>query len=755
MNEARASLDRIWTIARRELKAMFDHPTGYILLVVFVAANSFLFFRQAYLMSAASLRPMLDLLPWMLLFFVPAVSMRVIAEETRTGMLEVVLTQPITDIELLAGKYLGALVFLLIGLALTLPIPIGLTLGSKLHWGPIVAQYIGAGLLVFGLAGVGVWASTLAKSQITAFILAVAVTFVLVLVGLDPLIVGLGPTAGAIAARLGVLSHFESIGRGVIDLRDAIYFLSVGGVFLALAYGALVSRRLSSVGTQVKRLRAGVVMIVACLVVVNLAGGYIGGRLDLTPGKAYTLSSATKQIVGSLDDIVTIKMFASDELPTSVALLKRQMDDLLRDLKSASHGKIRIVRRNPSSDQTAKSDAQALGIGPIQFNVIGQSELSVKEGYLGLAVQYGNGNEAIPFVSRGDDLEYRLVAAIRALTHTKKPVLGVVAGAPDPTSSGDGLEVFHEELGKSYDVRSISLGDSTQPAADVNTIVFAGAPEAIPPGAADRIQKFFHRGGSALVLGAGMQLAPQAPMAMPREFAWNAILKPFGVSVKTDMVYDLASADVVPVPTSFGVRVLQRYPLFVRAQSTEKSVVNADVSDVLLPWPSSIDTTHSAAWAITPLFVSSRSSGTLSGETTIEPTHDFPQTNLAPRLLAVQVAPASSKDTSAHGRVIVVASGEMARSGFADRVQQNSEFVLNAIDWLAQDESLIAIRAKDTQPPALAFTSAAEREGVKYVNMIGVPALIALYGLIRLARRRGKTRDAYQRSAVRAEEALA
>src|SRR5215831_6695578 len=171
MKEARAvraSFDRIWTIARRELKAMFDHPTGYILLVVFVAANSFLFFRQAYLMSAASLRPMLDL----------------------------VLTQPITDIELLAGKYLGALVFLLIGLALTLPIPIGLTLGSKLHWGPIVAQYIGAGLLVLGLAGVGVWASTLAKSQITAFILAVAVTFVLVLVGLDPLIVGLGPTAG-------------------------------------------------------------------------------------------------------------------------------------------------------------------------------------------------------------------------------------------------------------------------------------------------------------------------------------------------------------------------------------------------------------------------------------------------------------------------------------------------------------------------------------------------------------------------------
>ena len=94
-------------------------------------------------------------------------------------------------------------------------------------------------LLAAGLAGVGVWASCLTRSQITAFIVAVAVMFLLMLVGLNPLVVGLPPQLGAIAARLGVLSHFDSIGRGVIDLRDAIYFVSLAGVFLALAYGAL------------------------------------------------------------------------------------------------------------------------------------------------------------------------------------------------------------------------------------------------------------------------------------------------------------------------------------------------------------------------------------------------------------------------------------------------------------------------------------------------------------------------------------
>ena len=151
-------------------------------------------------------------------------------------------------------------------------------------WGPIVAQYTGAALLMAGFAAVGVWASSLTRSQITAFIAAIAVMFVLILVGLDPLLVGLPPTLGAIAARLGVLSHFESITRGVIDLRDAVYFLSLAAVFLALAYGALLRRKLSAATGAAGRLRLGVGLVVAILLVVNLLGGYIRGRLDLTPG---------------------------------------------------------------------------------------------------------------------------------------------------------------------------------------------------------------------------------------------------------------------------------------------------------------------------------------------------------------------------------------------------------------------------------------------------------------------------------------
>ena len=609
---------RIWTVARRELRALFDHPTGYVLLVVFLAVNSFLFFRQAYLQGSATLRPMLEFLPWLLLFFVPAVTMRALAEDTRGGQLEVLLSQPITEFELLAGKYLGCLLFLWIALAATLPIPLALAAGADLPWGAVGAQYVGAGLLTAGLAGVGVWASSLTRSQMTAFITGVAVMFLLVLVGLDPLLVGLPATLGAIAARLGVLSHFDTMGRGVIDLRDGIYFVSLAGIFLALAFGALMARKLARRGGAANRLRLGVGLLVALLVVTNLLGNHINGRLDLTPGRSYTLSGPTRQIAAGLPDLLTIKVFASKELPTEVALMKRDLDDLLRDLRTAGRGKIRIIERDPADDPAAKQDAQDLGVTPVQFNVLGQSELQVKQGYLGLSLQYASGTETIPFVQRTDNLEYRLASSIRMLTRAKKPVLGLlVEGAPP------GLEIseLQGQLGKSYEVRSFNLADSTQPAADVSVLVLLGSPDTLSASQAARFQRFFDRGGSALVLASGMRLSPQMPAASPRPVAWNRFLKPFGVAIRPDMAYDLMANEIVPLPSDAG-QVLQSYPLFIRARSTAKSMINQEVNEVTLTWTSTVDTTGAPKGRVTPLLVSSPGSGTLTAQVSIDHRRD-------------------------------------------------------------------------------------------------------------------------------------
>ena len=729
---------RVWTVARRELKALFDLPTGYVLLVAFLAINSFLFFRQAYLSQVASLRPMLDLLPWEFLFFVPAVTMRSLAEDIRGGQLEVVLAQPLTELELLLGKYFASVLFLWIALALTLPVPLALSLGAAMPWPTVLAQYVGAGLLAAGFAGIGTWASSLTRSQITAFILSAVVMFLLILVGLNPLLVGLPPGLASLAARIGVLSHFDNIGRGVIDLRDAIYFLSLAGIFLALAYGALLGRKLSPAGGSLRRLRLGVGLLAASLVLVNLLGGYIGGRLDLSPGKAYTLSPATRRVLGHLDDLVTIKLFASAELPTEVSLLKRDVDDLLRDVRAAGRGRIRVIERDPSSDDKARQDAQSLGIEPVQFNVIGQSELQVKEGYLGLAIQHGSATETVPFVQRTDDLEYRVISSIRNLSRTHKRAVGIVSEQPRGVG-GASYQELQDQLSKSYDVRPLALSDSSRLDSTVAAVVLADAPDSVTASQMARLEGYLDHGGSLLVLAGGMKVSPEAPMAQPRPLPWNPLLQRMGLSVRGDMVYDLLANEAIPLPTSFG-RVLQSYPFFIRAESTRRSTINQDVGAAVLTWPSTIDTTKAPAGTITPLLLTSAAAGTFTGATSIDPRSDFPRDKLGRQLLAV----AATSKAPGRGRLVVVGSNDFATDRFVQGAPENLALTLNAIDWLAQDEELIAIRSKDRQPPPLVFKTATEREAAKYGNLIGLPLLVAVAGVAHLARRRRRTRDPYR-----------
>jgi ABC-type uncharacterized transport system involved in gliding motility auxiliary subunit len=191
--------------------------------------------------------------------------------------------------------------------------------------------------------------------------------------------------------------------------------------------------------------------------------------------------------------------------------------------------------------------------------------------------------------------------------------------------------------------------------------------------------------------------------------------------------------------------VLQVYPFFIRAQSTRATPVNQDLGAVVLTWASTLDTTAAAKGTVTPLLTSSQATGTFSNITTIAPTQDFPQADLKQRLLAALVTPQPTSDGgTAAGRIVVVGSLDFATDRFVRTAPENLAFTLNAVDWLAQDEELIAIRSKDRRPPPLLFESPALREGVKYANLVGLPLIVALVGIVRLVRRRRRTREPYR-----------
>lgn len=725
----------VWTIARRELRALFDHPTGYLLLIVFVGINDFFFFRIAYQLNSASLRPMMDFLPWVFLFFVPAVTMRALAEDVRTGTIEVVLAQPITEVQLLGGKYLGQVLFVWIALLATLPIPIGLSLAADLHVGVIIAQYVGAAFLAVGMAGVGVWSSSISRNQITAVMIGMAVLFTFTLLGLDPNLVGLPAELGGYAATLSVLSHFSNIARGVIDLRDIVYFSSVAAVFLFFAHYQLMARKLAPQGETIKRLRLGVVLLAVSAVVVNLFGRHIGGRLDLTPGGTYTLSRATRDMLRNLPDYVTIKFYTSAEVPAEFSLMKRDIEDLLADFRGAGGGKVRVVFRDPGKDSTARGEASQLGIPPVQFNVMGRQEMQVKQGYMGIAVSYANANKMIPTVDRTDDLEYRLATFVRELTRTDTAVVGWVNSARDAQLRRSWGRI-QEELRKSYKLQMVNLAEDSQPSAALDVLVLGGSPDSFPESQQARVLRYLQNGGGVFVFSAGMALSPQTEFAQPLPVSWNPVLRPFGVQIQPDMVFDRASNRPVGMPTAIG-RVAVPYPLWLSALSTRKSVVNQGVEGVFLPWASSLDTTSVRPGTVTPLFVTSPYAGVEGLRVLISPGRQWPNDSLRQRLVAVQINTLGASDTTATGptgRLVVVGSTDFSVDNFP--APENTTFFQNAVDWLAQDTDLIAIRSKDRSPPRLLFSSAAKQDAVKYGNVFGVPVLLALYAAWRLVRRR-------------------
>jgi ABC-2 type transport system permease protein len=238
-------MNRIQAIASRELRSYYNSPIAYVFLLVFAGAALFTFFNVNTFFSRgiADLRGLFGAIPLLMVLLVPALTMRLWAEERKQGTLELLLTLPARDHELVLGKFLASWALLASGLGLTVVLPITSSTLGPLDWGPVVGGYVGALLLGAAYLAVGQFVSATTENQILAFILALVVCLGLYGLGLDSF-AGLFPDRTAALLRgLGTGSRFASIARGVIDVRDLVYYLSLTGFFLVASVGALRARR--------------------------------------------------------------------------------------------------------------------------------------------------------------------------------------------------------------------------------------------------------------------------------------------------------------------------------------------------------------------------------------------------------------------------------------------------------------------------------------------------------------------------------
>jgi ABC-2 type transport system permease protein len=242
-------MNHIRSIFRRELGSYFATPLAYVFVLIFLVAASAMAFQLGRLFERgqADLQPFFTFHPWLYLLLVPAVAMRLWAEERRSGTIELLLTQPITLWQAVMGKFLAAWAFMGIALALTFPIWITINYLGDPDNGAIAAAYFGSLLMAGGFLAVGSCMSALTRNQVVAFVLAVAVCFVLLLIGYPAVLDAVSGWAPRLLvdtlASLSFYTHFESLQKGVIDLRDVLFYLLLIGFFLTATCVVLDARR--------------------------------------------------------------------------------------------------------------------------------------------------------------------------------------------------------------------------------------------------------------------------------------------------------------------------------------------------------------------------------------------------------------------------------------------------------------------------------------------------------------------------------
>ena len=236
-------MKKVLPIFRREIFAYFYSPMAYIVIAVFLLINGWIFTSEMFLANDSSLRSLFGFTPFVFLFFVPAITMRLLSEEHKSGTIELLFTMPISDLEIVLGKYLAGLGLLVASLLFTLPYALTIIILGEPDIGMMITGYLGLVLMGASYVAVGTFASTISGNQVISFIIAFLIIFVLWLI--DKFLMLIPPGLVGFFQYLSIDYHFENIGRGVIDSRDIVYYLSMIVFMLSLAKLSLESRKWS------------------------------------------------------------------------------------------------------------------------------------------------------------------------------------------------------------------------------------------------------------------------------------------------------------------------------------------------------------------------------------------------------------------------------------------------------------------------------------------------------------------------------
>jgi len=767
-------MHRILSIFKKELRGYFNSAIAFIVVTVLLIGIGYFFFQIFFINNQASLRPFFRFAGWSFLLFAPAIAMKAFAEERKSGTLEPLLTLPVMDYEVVIGKFFAAWMLLLVYLVITLAYPITINSIGALDWGPVIGGYLGLFLVGGAYLSLGIFASSVTQNQVVSLIVAFVICLALFM--LDLLLPFIPESLQSLFEFIGVDSHFRNIARGVIDTRDVIYYVSLM-IFMLFAAVQVIEARMSD-RSRSRLFNKAVYVLNAfgCLVCVNLFSTTVFGRVDLTADRMYTLSEASKEMMRSLDDQLLVTAYFSEDLPAPFNNHASYLRDQLDDYRTYSGGKLQFEFKDPGKEEEGKeqeadrslmAELQAAGIPKVDVQKFEKDQMVRVRVYMGVKLDYQDKSEVLPILRDITNLEYELSSRMARLLRERTPVIGFLGGHGEPGLQA-GLTEVKEVLEKNYEVSEVDLSGNEDALDDVDVLVVAGPAAEVPPWERFAIDQFLMGGGKAAFLIDRFSVDLRSFMGRPLDAGIVEMLAHYGVTVRPDLVLDALNQRINLTQQQGGMRVtsIVPYPPLVRVRDLDKeSPVTKNMSDLTIPFISGLKVDSPEGVRATVIARSSPQSWLFEPEDTflVDP-QALPRAEQADRagpqdLVAMLEGSFSSYFTgkeipsreeggepvaaalvekSPEIRVVVVGSSRFIQDGMRNRLAQ--VFFANIMDWMVQDEQLIAMRARSIASRPLEEIGEKSKNAIKYGNMFGLPLVFIAFGVVRMRVRLARKR---------------
>lgn len=519
---------------------------------------------------------------------------------------------------------------------------------------------------------------------------------------------------------------------------------------------------------------AVVAIIFGILALINFLSTRRFIRADLTEDKRYTISKATKNVLDTLDDIVTITAYFSTN-PAEVAQIRRDIRDVLDEYNAFSK-KLQIDFVNPADfDDGQKQELRFKGIPEVQINVVKKDKAEIANVYMGISIGYSGKEEILPVVRSTANLEYELTSTILKVTTKEAKTVGFLTGHGEFDINDQNYQQFRQLLDKNaqgqYNLTSVDLQNGKAVDDTIATLVIAGVTQPLTEREKYEIDQFIMRGGRTVFLVDPIQLQPGTLQAAPLSTGLNDLLEHYGAKLGNNLLLDRRFHDTARFQQGF-MTVIQPYPYFVKIIkqnfSAENTITN-QLESVTLPWTSSLEIVAKEGIIATALAKTSEFGQSVQGYYNLMPNSPIPDADLQAYTVAAalegkfksfyagkevpqvetaadteggesstSVQDAEARPTKTEGeqtQIVVVGTAQFLTQLRPDGVN----FFLNTVDWLTLGDALIGIRSHAITDRPLREVSEIEKNFIRYLCTIGMPLLVVIFGLVRyFLKRRAK-----------------